>query len=65
MNTVHNYYCTVFNRKLKELSMIFSVFVTISTNILSLSSYRRSGHMPVAFKRAPVAFIVNSRLVWQ
>ncbi len=38
MNTVHNYYCTVFNRKLKELSMIFSVFVTISTNILLLSN---------------------------
>lgn len=62
MNTVHNYYCTVFNRKLKGLTMIFSVFVTISTNILLLSSNK---HQMRGSKRVQDAFIVNSQLVWQ
>ena len=52
MNTVHNYYCTVFNRKLKELSMIFSVVCDNFDKHFIKS-------------QAPSVFILNSQLVWQ
>ena len=51
MNTVHNYYCTVFNRKLKELSMIFSLVCD------NFDKYF------IVIIRMPL--LVNSQLVWQ